>query len=323
MSLKSFKTARTAFFKNLSEVLNKLNYTPASLSMKLNNAAQMGGSVRSVVSASDINDWTTGKKVPSLYVMFKLCDYLRISIDNLLDTTFDIDTIVSRSFANQNSSTPKINSTCPVIASVAFSSPTGELVFTPARRLSCELPKLTRKEAQALCPTLDDELSLLTPLSVEATLPPPPTSSSVEDRLLLVSGSVDAGDIVLPSNDWVLHTMSEDTKTTSTTKPTKSSNKSRTPVALLQHSLVVKHTSSTNYNSKLAYAVLTSGFSVQDIAKAVGVSPSALRDYMYYNVSIPSTVGKALLRILKSCNYATLGLKFDAVKTRYTHVAQV
>ena len=261
MSLKSFKHARLAFFKNLNDVLNKLNYTPASLSMKLNNAAQMGGSVKSVVSASDIQDWTNGKKVPSLYAFFKLCDYLRVGMDELLDPKFNIDTVVARSFANQSVTTPKI--------------------ATPATKIF-NLPTPVTPTKSALASTLGsvmDEIELLAPYT------PPVTCPVIK------------------------------------TKPVKVPSTGRKiSVDELQHTLVQKHTTSINYNSKLAYAVLTSGKSVQEIANTVGASPRALRDYMYYNVTIPENIGKALLKVLKSCNYATLGLKFDCAKTRYSHV---
>ena len=265
MSLKSFKSARIAFFKNLNEILSKLNYTPASLSMKLNNAAQMGGSVKSVVSAADISDWTNGKKVPSLYAMFKLCDYLRVGMDELLDTNFNIDTVVSRSFANQSAAAPKIT----LVAPVTPITKTRTVTLPPA-------PVPCMSALQALCNSLEEEVNLLAPFT------PTPV--------------VKVKPVKVPTTG-VKHS-----------------------TAYLQETLVQKHTSSTSYNAKLAYAVLTSGKSVTEIASAVGASPRALRDYMYYGVSIPEQIGKNLLRVLGSCNYATLGLKFDCAKTRYSHV---
>ena len=64
--------------------------------------------------------------------------------------------------------------------------------------------------------------------------------------------------------------------------------------AQLHATLVDKHSLSPKRNDKLAYAVLTSGKTVQDVAKSVGVAPRTLRDYMYYGVTVPEHVGKRI-----------------------------
>lgn len=271
MSLKSFRDARKAFATNLNSILSKLNYTPASLSMKLNNAAQMGGSVKSVISASDVQDWTSGKKVPSLYAYFKLCDYLHLNMDELLDPSFAIATVVGRSFANQSAATPKIS--CPVVPEI-----TAEDIRDMEQMASFNKVPLTDivfPYKETVYNTLVDEFEMLKPYT-------PPV--------------VKAKPVKVPSVGVVKN------------------------AATLHKSLVEKHTTSTNYNSKLAYAVLTSNITVKEVARLIGVAPSTLKDWMYYGVSVPEGAGKKLLKVLHVGNYAALGLKFDTVKTRFAHV---
>ena len=319
--MKSFRNARIAFAKNLNEVLAKLNYSPASLSMKLNNAAITGGSTKSVVSASDINDWVNGKKVPSLYAMFKLCDYMRIGMDELLDPNFSIDTVIARSFANQKATAPKI--TVPVATpaplptakerpikveqTVLFNARTGEFMGIP-------LPQI--KGANII-----EQLSSLSDVEAELLAP----FNEVSPALVEASYKASPVDIIQPvaEADADRTRASYYDATTMTTAnlpvtPVKAMKKRLTQEDL-RVSCVSKHTTSTNYNSKLAYAVLTSGKTVSEIAVAVGASTRSLRDYMYYGVSIPEQIGKRLLKVLKTCNYATIGLKFDSNVARYTH----
>lgn len=277
MSLKSFRDARKAFSTNLNNVLAKLNYTPASLSMKLNNAAISGGSSKSVISASDVQDWTSGKKVPSLYAYFKLCDYLRLTMDDLFNPTFDLDSVVARSFAAQKTTAPKIAK--------------GRLGVTelgtphPVEIMASDIDNILKEELALLAPYVDE-----TPKSFSITITP---ADKVFDD---IKKGLDKAKIKVPSIGQV-----------------KSAEQ-------LRKSLVDKHSISTKRNDKLAYAVLTSGKTVSSVAKSVGVAPRTLRDYMYYGVTVPETVAKALLKLLKVGNYTTLGLKFDSVKTRYTHV---
>jgi hypothetical protein len=82
---------------------------------------------------------------------------------------------------------------------------------------------------------------------------------------------------------------------------------------------VEKHTTSTKYNVKLAYAILTSKYSVKEVAKACNIGASTLRGYMYYNVPVPKNIAYKILKTIKACNYASLGLKYDEVKLKYTH----
>lgn len=99
---RSFRDARINFVTNLTNLLEKLDYTPASLAMKMNSAALTSGSSKSVVSASDISSWLENKKVPSLYAYFKLCDFLHVDLGEFLTKRFSVEDATGRTFARRD-----------------------------------------------------------------------------------------------------------------------------------------------------------------------------------------------------------------------------
>jgi methionine-rich copper-binding protein CopC len=103
------------------------------------------------------------------------------------------------------------------------------------------------------------------------------------------------------------------------TKVSTMATKKNTSNTKMMRELIETRTSSTDYNLNLAYRVLTSDMQLKDIATKVGVSTRSLRDYMYYNTSIDSTVAKPLAAVL-STNTNALGLKLNKETARYEHV---
>jgi hypothetical protein len=284
MSFKSFKDARKAFSVNLTAILAALAYTPASLSMKLNAEATANGSVKSILSASEIFDWMSNKKIPSLYAAFKLATFLKTSIDELLDPNFNVTTVVARSFAIQSTTTPKIS---PTKVKKVCGIPVSEMI-------------------ELLQPIKDAEVQLVQNMSDEILLKNANKTTlfdSLKDSDFLNAASTTS--IAMPVKQIVVSNPKVIIPTKSTTDLAKIS--------------VEKHTTSKKYNAKLAYAILNSNLSVKDVAKACNIGASTLRGYMYYNVPVPKDVASLILKTIKACNYATLGLKFDTTKTKFVH----
>lgn len=288
MILKSFKDARKAFSTNLTTILSALGYTPASLSMKLNAEATSSGSVRSVVSASEVADWMSGKKIPSLYAAFKLASFLRVSIDLLLDPELDAMKIIAHSFAFQSSETPKVSFKKEIHNTKPVGIPMTEIVEL--------LRPISEAEIQLVC-----------------------------DRAGEVLGDNNGKTTLLDSlanNDFLnAATTTEISRNTviSATQPVV------TPVVPVKSTIdlakisVEKHTTSKKYNVKLAYAILNSKYSVKEMAMICNIATSTLRGYMYYDVPVPKNVAYLILKAIKACNYASLGLKYDETKVKYIH----
>lgn len=82
---------------------------------------------------------------------------------------------------------------------------------------------------------------------------------------------------------------------------------------------IQEHTTSTEYNAAFAYKVLNSDYMIKELAEKVSASPRALRDYMYYNTTVPEHIAKNLAMVLKT-NTNSLGLKLNKETARYEHV---
>lgn len=93
---KSFKLARMNFAANLLRLLKQFNYTPASFALKFNTYVD-----RDELSTSRVYDWLKNAAIPSVYELYKLSDFFRVSIDNLFDSNFNINTALGHSFALQ------------------------------------------------------------------------------------------------------------------------------------------------------------------------------------------------------------------------------
>lgn len=280
MSLRSFRSARNAFAKNLSAIMEKLNLTPATLSMKLNSAAENSGSVKSVLSAQDIRDYQNNNKIPSLYAFYKLTDYLHVSMDDIFDPKYDASTAVGRSFARvENAPKVKLPETIPGMSLenlLAFREHSQDDIIVPVQEAEVETLRESFKPIEV---PADEVNTILTP--VYETLEPAFQMPGVR----------------------------VETVTTVTTPKYNAKFVS----------IILERTDSDEYNYRLAKAVLSSGLKLKDIAKAVNCSTRSLRDYMYYGVSVPEQIAKNLRVVLGLPNFKTMGLKFDAAKGRYVH----
>lgn len=256
MSTKSFSVARKSFVNNLNDVMTKLNLFPTTLAFKLNATSQNNN----VVTSQTINEWLEGKKVPSLYAYYKLCQYLNVSMDELLDEKFNTNTATGKAFAAQSINTPKVTVCC--------------------------IDNMVDINAEDLLHSLNQ-----TPISTikETTMSINTTTSNTTNTTASI------------------------TTTTTTTK------RDRTP-ATERKNLVYTRTSSDKVNAKLAYAILKSGMTMEELAETTGISIRSLRNYAYYGVSISPERAYILLKTLKSCNYATLGLRLSTDTKRYVAV---
>lgn len=93
--MRSFKDAREAFATNLQSILTELHYTPTTLAMKLSGLSSSG---KSVATGQNVNDWILGNAIPNVYQFFKLSQLLRLPIDDMFDSDFDISTFSGRAF---------------------------------------------------------------------------------------------------------------------------------------------------------------------------------------------------------------------------------
>ncbi len=108
-TLKSFSGARKAFQANFVALLKQFNYTATTFSMRLNQSAFAGGSLKHVVSAEDVDAWINGTKIPSLYAIYKVTGFFNITIDSLLGSEPIVTNLVTgKSFAKQTASSPKL-----------------------------------------------------------------------------------------------------------------------------------------------------------------------------------------------------------------------
>lgn len=92
----SFRAARKNFSSNLKNILAHLNYTPTTLSLKLNAVCDS-----SPVSTSDIHAWLSGNKMPNVYQLYKLSYWLNVPMGSVFSSNLDLTTVHGRSFANQ------------------------------------------------------------------------------------------------------------------------------------------------------------------------------------------------------------------------------
>lgn len=93
--MRSFKGAREAFAANLKLVIAELQYTPTILAMKLSGLSSSG---KSVATGQNVNEWLMGNSIPNVYQLFKLSQLLRLPIDDLFDSDFNIATFSGRAF---------------------------------------------------------------------------------------------------------------------------------------------------------------------------------------------------------------------------------
>jgi len=111
-TLKSFSGARKALQANLAALLTQFNYTATTFSMRLNQAAFVGGSTKHVASSEDVDAWINGTKLPSLYAIYKLTDFFNITIDALLSSEpIATNLVAGKSFAKQTAASPKVINT--------------------------------------------------------------------------------------------------------------------------------------------------------------------------------------------------------------------
>lgn len=83
--------------------------------------------------------------------------------------------------------------------------------------------------------------------------------------------------------------------------------------------VVRSRTSSRNYNILLANKVYGSNILLKDISSKTGVPTSSLRDYCFYNVSVPVEAATKLISLFKT-SARNLGLTFNKDANRYMHL---
>lgn len=83
--------------------------------------------------------------------------------------------------------------------------------------------------------------------------------------------------------------------------------------------VVYAHTTSRNGNILLANKIYNSGLALKTVAEKVGKSTRSLRDYAFYNVSVPSDTASKLVKFFKT-SYRNLGLVYNADTDRYEHM---
>lgn len=82
---------------------------------------------------------------------------------------------------------------------------------------------------------------------------------------------------------------------------------------------VKARTTSRTYNLLLANKIYSSEMQLKDIATKVGASTRSLRDYAFYNQSLPENVAANLVKLFKT-SYHSLGLKLNKEDNRYYHL---
>jgi transcriptional regulator with XRE-family HTH domain len=107
--LKSFSDARKAFITNLNALMTQFNYTATTFSMRLNQSAMSGGSTKNVALAEDVAAWLSGSKVPTVYALYKVCQFFNVSMDSLFSSEpIQTTTVTGKSFAKQTAASPKL-----------------------------------------------------------------------------------------------------------------------------------------------------------------------------------------------------------------------
>ena len=108
--LKSFSDARKAFITNLNALFTQFNYTATTFSMRLNQSAMSGGSTKNVALAEDVAAWLSGTKVPTVYALYKVCQFFNVPMDSLFSSEpIQTTTVSGKSFAKQTAASPKVN----------------------------------------------------------------------------------------------------------------------------------------------------------------------------------------------------------------------
>jgi hypothetical protein len=106
---KSFSNARKAFITNLNALVVKFNYTATTFSMRLNQNAMANGSTKNIALAEDVAAWLSGTKVPTVYALYKVCQFFGVSMDSLFASTpLPLTTVAGKSYAKQTTSSPKL-----------------------------------------------------------------------------------------------------------------------------------------------------------------------------------------------------------------------
>lgn len=285
MKVKSFAQARNAFKKNLADIMDNLNLYPTTLASKLNTA-----NGKTITDSQTIHQWTEGKKIPSVYALYKVCDYLGITMDDMFNPAFKADKVTGRSYAAQSVDTPKVNTP------ITPKCPTNwDEVFQDLR---------AQTEKVSVAPKVKfEEIEMM---SFSETL----------DTFSDPWESINTNDIQIDTLSSKETTMTNTNTTTTTTNTTK---RDRTPFETRKQ-LVAQHTTSPKYNTKLAYAILNSGKTLKEISNETGIPTRCLRDYAYYSVSISPERAKALLKALNMCNYKTIGLRLATDTLRYVSI---
>jgi ribosome-binding protein aMBF1 (putative translation factor) len=110
--LKSFSDARKAFIINLNALMTQFNYTATTFSMRLNQSAMSSGSTKNVAFAEDVAAWLSGNKIPTVYALYKVCQFFNVSIDSLFSSDpIQMTTVTGKSFAKQTAASPKMTIT--------------------------------------------------------------------------------------------------------------------------------------------------------------------------------------------------------------------
>lgn len=82
--------------------------------------------------------------------------------------------------------------------------------------------------------------------------------------------------------------------------------------------IVKSHTTSTNYNMLLASKIYSSDMTLKAIAEHAGISTRSIRDYAFYNMTVPADVAYKLVKMFKT-TYKNLGLVYNTDTDRYNH----
>ena len=128
------------------------------------------------------------------------------------------------------------------------------------------------------------------------------------------------------STGFVLITSSGPLVTANSTLQEKSTmaNTKTTTVSITKNSkkkmeeVVRARTTSRNYNILLANKIYSSTMTLKDIANKVGISTRSLRDYSFYNTTVPANVATNLVKLFKT-SYTQLGLMLNQDTNRYEH----
>jgi len=238
----SFGAARKNFKVNLKALLSQLDYTAATLALRLNTICESD-----TLATSDVYKWLEGTAIPNVYHLYKMATWLNIPMGQLFSNSFDASAVQGHSFARQQP------------AGIAFQF----------------VDEVTHKPFASVSP------SGVNIKNINET-------NTIEDTTLMTTNNTNVVAI------------------------------SKTNKKQMEETVKARTTSRT-YNLLLANKIYSSEMQLKDIATKVGASTRSLRDYAFYNQSLPENVAANLVKLFKT-SYHSLGLKLNKEDNRYYHL---